>query len=344
MAFEIDNYGRLVLEDYYQKRDNGSLGAGLMELTPAGLRDECLRAYRERYLEKDEKAIKDFFVAGSKSKTLLEIIEQYGLGKFKAIINYLNSDGAIKTKAKNVFLLAWLIDFEDRPYVYGRKYGDVLAEVLARKGNLAYSGNPASEPDKENRILSVDEEFVIPEILKDDVDNDELAAAVSEETTKAGSAVENTVPGIFAGGRAEFKRLKRKFPIRQTLTLCTLVLFLGIGGYWWWVTQSRNNLPFEHGGCMYWAEDHYQPIPCNQKVPNTLVVALDTVKVKTFRKITLPDTITNRAKGYVWYSKIDNKYEFFTADGQHPVVFGRRLKPITDYIIDKHIKPGMTSN
>jgi hypothetical protein len=95
---------------------------------------------------------------------------------------------------------------------------------------------------------------------------------------------------------------------------------------------------------MYWAKDHFQPIPCTQKVPNTLVVALDTVKVKNFKRITRPDTITNRAKGSVWYSKIDNEIEFFTADGEHPVVIGRRLKPITDYIIDKYIHPGVTSN
>ncbi|WP_315823473.1 hypothetical protein [Paraflavitalea speifideaquila] len=61
---------------------------------------------------------------------------------------------------------------------------------------------------------------------------------------------------------------------------------------------------------MYWAGDHYQPVPCNQKVPNTLVVALDTLLIKNFRKITQPDTITNRAIGLVWYSKINNKVEF----------------------------------
>ncbi len=65
-----------------------------------------------------------------------------------------------------------------------------------------------------------------------------------------------------------------------------------------------------NGGCMYWAGDHYQPVPCNQKVPNTLVVALDTLLIKNFRKITQPDTITNRAIGLVWYSKINNKVEF----------------------------------
>lgn len=95
---------------------------------------------------------------------------------------------------------------------------------------------------------------------------------------------------------------------------------------------------------MYWAKDHFQPIPCNQPVPNTLVVALDTVRVKNFKKITRPDTITNRAKGNVWYSKIDNEIEFFTTGGEHPVVIGRRLKPISDYIIDKYIHPGMSMN
>jgi hypothetical protein len=102
--------------------------------------------------------------------------------------------------------------------------------------------------------------------------------------------------------------------------------------------------PQGNGGCMYWADDHFQPIPCDQKLPNTLVVALDTTRVKNFKKITCPDTITRLAIGSVWYSKIDNKIEFFTADGKHPVFINRRLKPVTDYIIEKYVHPPITTN
>ena len=95
---------------------------------------------------------------------------------------------------------------------------------------------------------------------------------------------------------------------------------------------------------MYWSVDHYQPISCDQKMPNTLVIALDMDKVKNFRKIMHPDTITNRAKGHVWYSKINNRVEFFTADGSHPIAIDKNLRPLSDHIIETYIYPGMSPN
>jgi hypothetical protein len=338
MAFEIDNYGRLVLEDYYQKRAAGSLGPGLMQLTPAGLRDECLQAYRDRFLEKDENAIKGFFVAGNKPKTLSEIIEQYDLGKFKVIINYLNSGGTIKTKGKNVFMLAWLIDFKDRPYEYGKKYGPALAEVLARKGRLTQRAYPATDNDKGDSVPTATGDITIEKL---DEEGDELVTAVPEETAMAGSLVKIAVPKIFAGKRTEFKRDKSEFSIRQTLMVSALLLSLGISGYWIWERKdvTKEKLGAGNADCMYWADDHFQPISCNQKISNTIVLPLDSVKIRSFKKITRPDTITNNAKGYVWYSKINKEIEFFTADGEHPVDTGRRLHPITDYMINKYIVP-----
>jgi hypothetical protein len=138
--------------------------------------------------------------------------------------------------------------------------------------------------------------------------------------------------------------LKSKRKISKVVIAGILLVVIGAGRYWWKnVAQPQSIIP-GNGACMYWAEDHFQQIPCNQKIPNAIVVALDTVKVKNFKKITRPDTITHKAKGNVWYSKINKKLEFFTADGEHPEVIGRRLKPITDYIINKYIDSGLSLN
>jgi hypothetical protein len=114
-----------------------------------------------------------------------------------------------------------------------------------------------------------------------------------------------------------------------------LSLALGTGVTWWW--KDKNRMPDFSGGCMYWSEDHYKPIACNQKIPNAMIIALDTAKLKTFKKITMPDTITYLDIGKVWYSKIDGKIEYYTSGGEHPIVFDHRLKPVTKYIIDKYI-------
>jgi hypothetical protein len=85
------------------------------------------------------------------------------------------------------------------------------------------------------------------------------------------------------------------------------------------------------------AGDSEPQASCNQKQGDAMVLALDTAKLAKFRKITRPDTITARALGRVWYCKINNKVQFFTADGYHPVHVERHLKPLTLYMINKHI-------
>jgi hypothetical protein len=88
---------------------------------------------------------------------------------------------------------------------------------------------------------------------------------------------------------------------------------------------------------MFWADDHYQPISCNQKVDNVQVIALDSVNLYHFKKITLPDTITLNAIGFVWYAKYRGTIEFYTDSGFHPIDPGLRLKRITAYMIRKYI-------
>lgn len=88
-------------------------------------------------------------------------------------------------------------------------------------------------------------------------------------------------------------------------------------------------------GCMYWAGDHYEAVACDQQVSNALVVPVDRTRLKYFKKIARPDTITLKSISHVWYSKINNKIEFFTASGYHPI-YPYYLKPITKYIIEKY--------
>ncbi|MCK7553970.1 hypothetical protein MKQ70_02680 [Chitinophaga sedimenti] len=117
----------------------------------------------------------------------------------------------------------------------------------------------------------------------------------------------------------------------KTLATITLALAMGAGAMLWW----RDTPP--SGSCMYWAQDHYEPIPCGQKIPGARIIALDSIRLKNFRRITRPDTISYQSKGKVWYSKISGKVEFYTWGGEHPVVFDYRLKPVTKYIIDTYI-------
>jgi hypothetical protein len=87
---------------------------------------------------------------------------------------------------------------------------------------------------------------------------------------------------------------------------------------------------------MCWTGDHYRRVSCKQRPGENPVYALDSLKLEKFKRITTPDTLTANAVGRVWYSKIDGKIEYFTADGFHPVHTERHLHPLTVYILNKY--------
>lgn len=89
--------------------------------------------------------------------------------------------------------------------------------------------------------------------------------------------------------------------------------------------------------CMYWHEDHYEAVFCDEIIDENLVIALNREKM-LMKKINSPDTLTvENALGKVWYDKSNKKIEFFTHYGIHPEN-GKTLKPITAYILETYAK------
>jgi hypothetical protein len=95
--------------------------------------------------------------------------------------------------------------------------------------------------------------------------------------------------------------------------------------------------------CMQWQKDHYEAVVCDTKALEVadLYSTLPLNKsMLDFRKIQVCDTTTffKCNKPIVWYSKTKKKLDFFNAPGFHPEN-GKPLKPITQYMINKYIKP-----
>ncbi|WP_139785319.1 hypothetical protein [Chryseobacterium phocaeense] len=88
--------------------------------------------------------------------------------------------------------------------------------------------------------------------------------------------------------------------------------------------------------CMYWNEDHYEKVFCNDENIIGKPIPINKDLVENFRKITFPDTITLKSEGKIWYSKSDGKFEYFTRPGMHPVN-NKPLRKLSDYIIKTHI-------
>ncbi len=101
------------------------------------------------------------------------------------------------------------------------------------------------------------------------------------------------------------------------------VAFVGVAVSWATTTE-----------CLTWHRDRYQRGDCDAANPG---VPFDE-KLLHFEKITPSDTTTffKNGRPVVWYSKQNNTYEFFNADGKHPVT-GRDLRPVTTYLVHRRV-------
>jgi len=292
------DYKKQVLQKYREKRDADKLSSNLTHPTPGSLRAECVVVCGERF---NQKVLRTFFGSYENKDAYLKAIEGFDIDKFRPLQKFIKG-AIIETDAKNVDLLAWLINFDSKK---------------------ACSGNELIDQDKETGSEQKDEN-VATGILE----GDEETAKVEEDTIPSGN------PDI--GRRRRFFFFMagtRKKIFFITGGIMSVLLVFAI--YWFSNYNSVMSISAK-GDCMYWTGDHYQPIPCSEKIENAFVIALDTMKVRYFKRIIHCDTITVRSIGSVWYSKIDNKVEFYTSPGNHPVQTGYRLKPATKYIIDKY--------
>lgn len=297
------DYWSAVLKDYQEKKKNNTISQRLMHPSPANIRDECIAVCVERYERRDDKTLRTFFGQQEDKADYIQAIEGYPIGKFKAVQNFLKGEIG-DPDLKNVELVAWLIDFEPRPFKLGAKYEQVQStepsQPVAEK-------QPPPEPAVPVKPLML---FQTPPL-----------------------AFTQLPPQNFTDTESADKP-----PINITRIVILTLLVMLVSAVSYWLLTSIRPQKVILTGCMYWVGDHYQQIPCNQKVEEgTLVIALDMEKLNHFRKITQPDTITAKAIGSVWYIKINNEVEFYTAEGYHPVQIDRRLKPLTDYIISKYL-------
>lgn len=93
---------------------------------------------------------------------------------------------------------------------------------------------------------------------------------------------------------------------------------------------------------MVWQEDHYIEVDFDtEKYQVNQLKLFKDERIKLFKKVS---PISKETKFFnedgsvnIWYGKNkDKKLEYFTALGLHPET-GKTLKPITQYMIDKHI-------
>ncbi|HEX7845910.1 MAG TPA: hypothetical protein VF476_08940 [Chitinophagaceae bacterium] len=285
MRLSHPDYIKLVIGTYHKMRANNEISLLLARPTPANLRKECMIVYRKGYERRDEPVFRAFFGPEEPEK-LLEIIQEFELKKFKPLTTYLKRPDKKGVNDTNLELLAWLIKFRHRPYIYGR-------DVLLNDEELSILGEP----------IKGEEKPPVPGTGKD---------KTKEETTISTKAV-----------------------------ILFLILVFCMGGiYMLWQEKRRQQIAYgnTNADCMYWAEDHYEEVPCNEDRNDRIKFPMDREKMKSFKKILRKDTITEKSIGKVHYISVKARLEFYTTGGHHPVDVTRTLRPLTYYMYVKHLR------
>jgi len=292
------SYSKAILALYRHKLATQDPFMPIRQLSPGSIKTACLEACREREIDlKGTRALRGFFQTGSDRETFLTAIDEFPISKFKPVRNFLIG----KTKNPDdmvVELVAWLVDFQPRPYDPGFDYTKIpQPSRTAEFPNKVATGEVATKKYRPGPIP--------PEPIQDD--SQPIPPATDKKKTKP-----------------------KRFIIAITISIA-----LGMPAYIV-CTRKPTQSPIEGQACMYWAGNFYQPINCNEKVENVPVIALDTSLFYHFKKITRPDTITINAAGHIWYARYRGNYEFFTAEGYHPLDPNLRLRPASVGIILHH--------
>lgn len=151
----------------------------------------------------------------------------------------------------------------------------------------------------------------------------------TEVTTKTDEEVGNGLHKLHHHASLQSK----KFDFSKKRVLLPLVIVLtSVCGFGYFFTTKK--------ACMQWQNDHYEEVTCETNTGNLYSLLPIKEELLHFRKIQVCDTTTffRQNKPVVWYSRCNKQLEYFNEPGFNPEN-GKALKPITQYMIDKHIKP-----
>jgi hypothetical protein len=360
----FEAYRDKVFNTYKKKKNEDQLSLKLLRSTPANLRDECLLVLNTRYLKADESTLANFFGQKADAEGYSKIIRNFETSKFKPLDNYLKGITSF-TDDKNIELLAWLIDFEPRPYKYRDIYSKVDTDVTGRSTDsvadisreqqkpgdvdLAFEHNNIPEPEAVELTsnLSAKNHVAQRQNLPQEEAKDLIAKPLPTENNDQQGDLSNEEAKIYDNSLiGQNNDTNDKFQIQtskwKNANIRTFIFVFLAAGTVCFITylasENHSKTDLNNQRCMYWTGDHYEAISCNDKIEDVPIIALDTFKVNHLKRITRPDTLTGYSVRKVWYAKIDGKVEFYTHSGEHPVDHNRRLLPMSRLILSKYAK------
>lgn len=328
MRLDHADYIKLLIESYRKKKASNELSSLLARSTPARIRRECINVFRERYEKRDENTLRAFFGPAENERKLLQSIEHFNTDKFRPLDKYLKG-GTEKTEDINVELLAWLIDFKYRPYNYDMNVilNDAELSILGKSEETDPAPPTLSRPKETNEANG--------QTSTNSVNIPSMDPEVQQETENKGKGTLSLT---------QFTRGARKAMSGRAAVLGLIISLGGIFALWKPGVFSQLVLRNPNQGCMYWADDHYEKVGCNEETEGRLLLPFNENKMKNFRKITREDTITEWSIGRIYYLKTNNEIECFTTGGYHPVQTTRSLKKLSRNMFEKYILNNKNQN
>lgn len=109
-----------VLNAYQTLKREGALSIELEQPSPAKLRKYCEVLYSIKITSEDIPDIQNFFDPKHQFQDLETAIKRFDTDKLKPLIKFMNGETK-NSSENNIKLLAWLIDFQPRPYEFWKK-------------------------------------------------------------------------------------------------------------------------------------------------------------------------------------------------------------------------------
>lgn len=319
-------YRSQVLEHYQKEQAAGKLFFAFPYPTPAKIKAGCIEVIETRFDKKDKPFLRSYFKMGN-SEDFDLAVRKFDTDKFRPLNSYLR-DPSRNPSSEHIQLLAWLIDFPDRPY---RSSYELLIEPPA-EAKTSDTDTSSINSEVNDRSGSDATEIAPPVVQDDDKKADQVLGPSVPDGI--GDMVDRSNDGH---QKKSIWRKKALYP------LCATLLF-SVGIVFWYVNTPTRILQtgmvvpvIGQKGCVIWTDDHYEPVSCKQAVNGLGSFGLEASMVRNLKRITLPDTITTKSLRKVWYVKIDGHLEYYTAAGFHPVHIERRLKPLTAYMYNKYL-------
>jgi hypothetical protein len=281
-------YKKLVLDDFEKKLATGVLPPELTGPQRKSLRDHCIRICVERYQGKDEPLLESFFGKRDRPEAYVVAIRNAKAEQFRNLHNFLK-DRTKGTEFINICLLAWMINFEPRPFHAGLRSPPILP--------------PAPAPGSEQKT--------------------------PEQPPVTGGKILTTLKPL--------PFISAKIPTinKPWIYLAGLLIVLLIGSYY---LAFKDFTASEIGACMIWGGEQYKRVDCNYRSKDGSISAipLDTAVLRRFKKIMNSDTLTAHSIGRVFCVKNNGQYDYFTDSAANPIYPERRLRPLTQYIMNNN--------